>query len=555
MPAMNYARENLKWNGWGWTDTSFPLEEAASFWTFLRDALGLDVLPETPSAPLDALDVPPSTLSNAARDVLAAQLDPDRVRTGRYERVLHATGRSYHDLLRLRTGRIEAFPDAVVYPETHDEVAAVLAVATQHNYAVVPFGGGSSVVGGVDAVAEDDQAGTITLDTTRMRALLHFEATSRLATFQAGVYGPLLEDALRSRGYTLGHFPQSFEFSTLGGWIAARSAGQFSDRYGKAEDFLAAARVATPRGTWSTHAVPASAAGPDLNQLIAGSEGGLGVITEATIRVRPHPDRERTFMVLFRTFDDGLHAARSLRHAEHLPLAMIRLSDADETRFLLQFRGNDTAPSALRRLFKRWLAARGYTDAPCLMLVALAGSGGHVAQGTARMLRIVRSAGGAFAGPYGDWRAGHYAMPYLRDDLMDRGIGVDTMETATRWSNVATLHRAVRSAVDAHAAERGVRIVVLAHTSHSYTDGACLYFTLLFPMHRARPVAQWRALKTTVSQTIVEHGGTISHHHGVGRDHRPWMDAEKGALGLDVLRAAKARLDPDGVLNPSKLIK
>ena len=550
---MNYDREHLKWNGWGWSDASFPLDEPAALWAFLRAELYLDALPNTPSVPLDALDVSPSVLSGADRDALAACLAPDRVRTDRFERVFHATGRSYHDLLRLRTGRLDAFPDVVVYPETHEEVMAVLAFGAERGYAVIPFGGGSSVVGGVDAVAADAHSGTITLDTTRMNALLHFDEVSRLATFQAGIYGPPLEDTLQSRGFTLGHFPQSFVFSTLGGWIAARSAGQFSDRYGKAEDFLAGARVATPSGTWSTPALPASAAGPDLNELIAGSEGGLGVITEATVRVHPQPAHEHTAMVLFRSFEDGLEAARRLHQTDALPLAMVRLSDADETRFLLRFRGRDTS-SPLRRLFKQWLAARGYTNAPCLMLVALSGPGGPVAHGAARALRIVQSEGGAFAGPYGDWRPGHYAMPYLRDELMDRGIGVDTMETATRWSNVASLHRAVRTAVADHASAHGFRCLALAHTSHSYPDGACLYITLIFPMDRTQPIAQWRALKTAVSDAIVEHGGTISHHHGVGRDHRPWMRREKGDVGLDVLRAAKAQVDPDGLLNPGKLL-
>ena len=549
---MNYDRDNLKWNGWGWTDASFPLDDAASFWSFLRDELGPGALRNTPSVPLEALDVPPPALSDDAMETLTACLAPDRVMTDRHERVLHATGRSYHDLVRLRTARLDAFPDVVVYPNTHEETLDVLAFAASHDLAVVPFGGGSSVVGGVDAES-GGHAGTITLDTTRMRALVDFDPVSRLATFQAGIYGPPLEDALQSRGHTLGHFPQSFVFSTLGGWIAARSAGQFSDRYGKAEDFLAAARVATPHGTWSTPTVPASAAGPDLNQLIAGSEGGLGVITEATVRVRPQPAHERTAMVLFRSFHDGLAAARHLRQADGLPLAMIRLSDADETRFLLRFRGGGSS-SPLRRLLKRWLNARGYTEAPCLMLVTLAGSAGQVARGAARVLGIVQSAGGAFAGPYGDWRAGHYAMPYLRDDLMDRGIGVDTMETATHWSNVAPLHQAVRTAVANHAAEHGFRCIVLAHTSHSYPDGACLYITLIFPMDQAQPVAQWRALKTDISEAIVAHDGTISHHHGVGRDHRSWMHEEKGAVGLDVLRAAKGRIDPDGFLNPGKLI-
>ena len=550
---MDYARDNLKWNGWGWREESFSLDDPPAFWRFVQDELGLDALPDTPSIALEELDVAPSALTDTQRRTLADRLAPERVCTDRHERVYHATGRSYHDLTRLRTGRLDAFPDVVVYPETHDEVAAVLDFARQHRFALVPFGGGSSVVGGVDAVSAEGQTGVITLDTMRMDRLLDFDADSQLATFQAGIYGPPLEAALNERGHTLGHFPQSFEFSTLGGWIAARSAGQFSDRYGKAEDFLVAARVATPGGTWSTPTVPASAAGPDLTQLIAGSEGCFGVITEATVSVRPVPDRERTVMLLFRRFADGLRAARHIRQTDGLPLAMIRLSDADETRFLLRFRrsGSD---SLGRRLFKRWLAARGYTDCPSLMLVGLTGRALTVNAGVARVLRIVRNAGGAFAGFYGNWRAGHYAMPYLRDDLMDRGVGVDTVETATRWTNVACLHEAVRTAATEHAEREGYRCLVLGHTSHSYAEGACLYFTFVFPRDQGNELDQWRRLKKAVSNAIVEHGGTISHHHGVGRDHRPWLPREKGTIGMETIRAAKNRLDPDGILNPGKLV-
>lgn len=549
---MYYDRAHLKWNGWGWNDTSFPLEDDR-FWSFLRDELGLEALRTTPSVPLDALDVPPSALTDRQRDALADRLSAHRVRTDRYERVYHATGRSYHDLLRLRTGQIEAFPDVVVYPETHDEVMAVIDFAGTHDYALVPFGGGSSVVGGVDAVATSEQVGVITLDTTRMHAFVDFDADSRLATFQAGIYGPPLEGMLQVRGFTLGHFPQSFEFSTLGGWIAARGAGQFSDRYGKAEDFFVAARVATPVGSWTTPPVPASAAGPDLNQLIAGSEGGFGVITEATVRVAPRPPHEHTVMLLFHSFGAGLAVARRLRQADGLPLAMIRLSDADETRFLLRFRGR-RSDSPLRRLFKTGLALRGLAEDSCLMLIGFTGGAGRVAWGLTRGLRLAQAAGGAVIGRYPDWRSGHYAMPYLRDDLMDRGIGVDTMETAIRWSCVADLYWTVRTAVATHADANGYQCLVLAHTSHSYSEGACLYFTLIFPMESGREIAQWQALKTTVSQTIVDHGGTISHHHGVGRDHRPWMNAEKSSPGQGILQAAKTHVDPDGILNPGKLV-
>lgn len=549
---MKYDRRHLKWNGWGWTDQQFSLDRPEALWHFLRDELHLDALPETPSVPLDALSPSEVRLTSKQIDALKARCAPDRVRTSAYERIYHATGRSYHDLLRLRTGAIDTFPDAIVYPETHREVEQIVAFADAHDLALIPFGGGSSVVGGVDPTCAADQKGTITLDMMRMNRMLDVNPVTRTATFQAGIYGPELERLLQAEGHTLGHFPQSFQFSTLGGWIAARSAGQFSDRYGKAEDFLARARIVSPDGTWSTSAAPASAAGPDLNAVVAGSEGALGVITEATVHIRPTPPVERTYMFLFRHVAEGVHAVRRLRQDERLPLTMLRLSDAEETRFLLRFRSGGS--SLGKRLYKAVLGLRGYTERPALLLVGLTGSAAAVRQGTMRILRHCRSAGGAFAGPRADWRSGHYAMPYLRDDLLDRGIGADTMETATSWDNVLHLHQAVRRSALHHADRAGYTCSVLGHISHSYPDGASLYFTLLFPMDREHAIDQWHALKQVVSDAIVAHGGTITHHHGIGRDHQPWLEREKGASAIGIVRAIKKQLDPNGTLNPGALV-
>ncbi len=549
---MKYDRRNLKWNGWGWTDQQFPLDEPDALWSFLRDELDLDALPDTPAVPLDAIHVPSSRLSPTQRKDVTELFDTGHVRTSAYERLYHAAGRSYFDLVRLRTAQIDHFPDAVLYPSTQAEVERAVQFADTHDLALIPFGGGSSVVGGVEADRSADQAGVLTLDTMHLNRIRRLNPATRTATVEAGLYGPELERRLQAAGFTLGHFPQSFHFSTLGGWIAARSAGQFSDRYGKAEDFLAHATVVSPTGTWSTSSAPASAAGPDLNAIVAGSEGAMGVITQATVHIHPTPPVEKTYMILFRHVAEGVHAVRQLRQDEQLPLSMLRLSDAEETRFLMRLRSGTSSLGA--RLYKAVLGLRGYTDRPALLLVGLTGAPGAVRRGTRRMLRLCRQAGGAFVGPRSDWRSGHYAMPYLRDDLMDRGIGVDTMETATTWGQVLHLHQAVRRAAARHAADAGYTCATLGHISHSYPDGASLYFTFLFPMDRGREQAQWRALKHTVSGTIVSHGGTISHHHGVGRDHRPWLERERGRPALDVVRAIKRQLDPHGTCNPGSLV-
>ena len=553
MPAPPHDRRTLKWNGWGWTQQQFTLDDPVAFWGFVRRELRTDRLPDTPPVDLDEATLPDVQLPPEIVQAIKGAFAPGQVQTSRFERAFHAMGRSYHDLIRLRAGRIESAPDVVVYPESHEDVERAVALAATHDLALIPFGGGSSVVGGVEAAPGTGQRGVITLDTSRMRQLLDLSAENRTATFQAGIYGPALEQRLQEEGFTLGHFPQSFEFSTLGGWIAARGAGQYSDRYGKAEDFLVQARVVSPQGAWRTSAAPASATGPDLNAVIAGSEGALGVITEATVDIHPAPATEKTYAFLFRHFASGLQAARELRQTASLPLTMLRLSDADETRFLQQFRGQGSS-SLLRRLYKKWLTRRGFADEPALMMVGLAGDRWTVAEGAARALQLCVGHGGAFAGSHGDMRANHYRMPYLRDDLMDHGVGVDTMETATSWSNVRALHRGVRTAIRTHTAQSGTHCAVLSHLSHSYSDGACLYFTLIFPMAIGAEVEQWRALKSVVSEAILDGGGTLSHHHGVGRDHQPWLETERGALSVGIVRSTKSYLDPSGLMNPGTLI-
>jgi alkyldihydroxyacetonephosphate synthase len=556
---MRYAREKLRWNGWGARDTTFDTRgREREVLELLRCALGLESLPETPPVPLDQVELPPIRLSSSMIEALSSMTAPDRVHIGAYERAFHALGRSYQDLLRLRAGDLTSAPDAVVYPDTHHEVLEVLAFCDRNRIAVVPFGGGSSVVGGVEGRCARDQIGVVTLDTTRMHRVLAVDPISHTATVQAGIYGPVLEEELAARGFTLGHFPQSFEYSTLGGWIATRSAGQLSNRYGTADEWLAAARVATPRGEWRTLPFPASAAGPDLNQLIAGSEGTLGVITEATVRIHAVAEARRFGAFLFRDFETGVSAVRQLVQGE-VGAAMIRLSDADETRFFGEFRAALEPPGSATQLAEKALSLAGFGN-KCVMILSIEGSSQQVRTGFRRALALATRAGGLFVGegPARAWWKRRFEMPYLRDPMMDHGLGVDTLETSTEWSNLMRLYRAVRNALERTMEETGGRGVVMTHISHSYLDGASLYFTFLFARNRTRgligEIEQWRAIKEAASKAIRDHGGTISHHHGVGIDHAHWLPGEKGPLGIEVLAAAKAQLDPRGVMNPGKLL-
>ncbi|MFZ5608483.1 MAG: FAD-binding oxidoreductase [Pseudomonadota bacterium] len=560
---MTLERSRMRWNGWGWRDHPDPLAGRAAVWPWIAEALGVAALPDTPARPLEDIVLPPSRLDDKTLAALRAILGDERVRVDKRERAFHARGRSYHDLLHLRAGRLEAAPDAVLYPSSEDEVIATLALAAGEGIAVIPFGGGTSVVGGVTAEPGPGQGAVITLDTTAMNKLLGIDRQAMTARFEAGIDGPALEGALASAGLTLGHYPQSFEFSTLGGWIAARGAGQQSYRYGKAEKWLAGLRLATAAGVLTTHDFPASAAGPDLNQLVLGSEGIFGVITEATVKLHTAPAVKDYRGYLLKDFAAGLEAVRALCQAD-LPIAMARLSDADETHYFRAFAEIGHAGGAGRRLkaglARAVLRLRRFSGHPCLLLIGAEGDAATTAYAGRHAARLVRAHGGLALGrsPGARWHEGRFAGPYSRDPMLDRGLGVDTLETATRWSNIAPLYAGVREALlqamRETAASPGARGIVLGHVSHAYRDGASLYFTFLFPRDREDAIGQWRHIKAAASSAIIAHGGTISHHHGVGTDHAAWLAAEKGEVGLAALRAVKAGIDPQAILNPGKLL-
>jgi alkyldihydroxyacetonephosphate synthase len=380
-----------------------------------------------------------------------------------------------------------------------------------------------------------------------------------IASAEAGIYGTALEEALRAKGATLGHYPQSFEFSTLGGWIAHRGAGQQSNRYGKAEEWLISAKLATPRGMFATDSFPASAAGPRLTDLLIGSEGAFGIITEASFRIRPLPETSDYRGFLFRDFASGITAIRQAQK-EEIPTAMLRLSDAEETRFYRAFSQLGKNRGVRGKLEDAYLDARGFDSQASALIAGFEGSPKVVAGARSRFTAIAKQLGALSLGtrPGESWRKGRFHGPYLRDPMMDRGVGVDTLETATDWSKLPSLYAAVRSAIEnaiqAQLPHPSARGVVMCHVSHSYPTGASLYFTYIFPRMLDGEIAQWHAIKNAATDAIVANGGTISHHHGVGEDHVGWMEQEKGALGIEILRAVKRTLDPNGILNPGKLI-
>jgi alkyldihydroxyacetonephosphate synthase len=583
---MTIDRTTLRWNGWGQASQKNSLPASAPQWEWIRKTLNVSRLPETPAIPLGEIELPPCRLAGPVLARLRSIAGDEQVRTDDYERAFHARGKSYHDLLYLRAGLLDVAPDAVVYPRNADEVLAIVQLCAEEDVALVPYGGGSSVVGGVNALAKSPDGAVITLDTTLMARVLEIDEVSMTARIEAGIYGPALEQRLQREGVTLGHYPQSFLFSTLGGWIAARGAGQQSNRYGKAEKWLVSARLATPRGFWTTEATPATAAGPNLNQLVAGSEGTLGVICEATVKIHEVPARKDYRGYLFKSFAEGVAAARRINHAE-IPVAMVRLSDAHETHFFQAFSSSaksglgarlrsvyrtiasrstsatgatGDAPSLEARLQRAYLAFKGFDTDPCLMLIGHEGEADTVAWAQQRTEELCKSLGALPLGerPGKRWYHSRFDSPYSRDPMLDRGIGVDTLETSTRWSNITTLHEqvvsAIASAMQANMPEPDARGIVMAHLSHSYPDGASLYFTFVFPRQLDREIEQWQAIKRAASDAIARNGGTISHHHGVGTDHMPWLPEEKGEVGMSLLEATKRAMDPSGILNPGKLV-
>lgn len=553
-------RRALRWNGWGFVHAGFELgRREPEVWRWVADQLGRKTLPHRPAAPLDRLELAASALAEADLAALRAIVGADHVKTDRYERAFHSRGKSYLDLLAVRTGDLRHVPDAVVYPGSAEEVQAVVHHCDREGLALVPFGGGSSVVGGVSAIGGDGHRAVVTLDTTRLGRVLAIDGESLTARVQAGIYGPELERTLQREGFTLGHYPQSFEFSTLGGWIAARGAGQQSYRYGKAEKWLVSAELATPKGPWRTESFPASAAGPNLNQFVAGSEGILGVITAATVKIHRVPAEKDYRGFFFKDFESGAKAVRTILQ-EELPVAMLRLSDGPETHFLQSFSAAQKPPGALERAAMQALAWRGYGEGRCLLIVGLEGDRETVLESQVRTRAIIERLGGMHLGnrPGERWYSKRFAMPYMRDPMLDRGIAVETLETSVRWSDLHNLYRGVHLAIhDAlrdNAADAEARAIVMCHLSHGYVDGASLYFTMIFPQKQGAEVEQWLAIKRAASDAIVAGGGTISHHHGVGTDHAPWLLREKGEVGVALLAGLKDSLDPKHTCNPGKVL-
>src|SRR5215211_1331232 len=527
----------MKWWGWGDEGTSFTHRDKPALAPFIKRHLGLDVEGETarPVA-FDDLRIPEPSLAGDLRAALEAAVGGEQVSTDPLDRVVHARGKCLRDLIRHRRGDLGRLPDVVVRPGEDDEVAAVMRAALEADAVLIPFGGGTNISGSLEA-PEDEERTVISVDMGLMDRLLEIDEEARLARVQAGVLGPRLEEQLNARGWTLGHFPDSFTHSTLGGWIATRSSGMQSDKYGDVADLTRAVRVVTPAGILTTRPVPHASTGPSVREMVLGSEGRLGIITEATVHVHRVPAERRILGYLFPDWERAIAAMREIAALDSRP-SVTRVSDAHETAFSFatkkaSSRVDDLKSAALKTFLTR---RKGYDlEQMCLSFIGYEGTKRHVAAQRRQVGKVVSALGGVCigAGPGELYDQKKFDTPYIRDYLLDRGALADVSETAMPWSALQTVYRNVTGAAQSAFADLGVRGYVMCHLSHSYHAGACLYFTFgINPVPGRDGLEQYARVKTAMQQAFVDSGATLSHHHAVGTEHAQWLEEDISAPGV-----------------------
>lgn len=528
-----------RWNGWGDDATSMALTDKAL--AMLKERVGdgvrhQDVAWETVAAKIPASRLPAHRL----------------IKTDAQSRYVVALGESYPDWLRKRTGETGPVPDGVAYPESSEEVSELLALANRNNWIVIPYGGGTSVVGHLTVPANERPV--LSLNLSRMNRLLHLDKHSQLATFGAGTAGPDLEAQLRAQGYTLGHFPQSFEYSTVGGWVVTRSSGQQSLRYGRIEQLFAGGRFEAPVGTLNIPTFPAMGVATDLREIVLGSEGRFGVLTETVMRVTPAAEHESFHAIFLPSWDVAEAAVRQLVQTK-LPLSMLRLSNAAETETNLSIAGHANQIKWL----ERYLSWRGCGEGKCLLMLGVTGDTPTTRHSLAEARARLKPFGAVYIGEMmgSKWAQNRFRGPYLRNTLWELGYAADTVETAGDWPKVKKLMEGAEQAAREAFAEFGEKVHCFTHLSHLYPQGSSVYSTFIYriaPGGFAPNLERWQRYKRKVSEAIVANGGTISHQHGAGMDHAPYLPAEKTALGMKTIAELARHFDPNGIMNPGKML-
>lgn len=548
---------HMKWWGWGHEDVTFDDSTKPELWPYLKRELGVGEIRWDKPVAFEEVTLPEQKNNEAFLAAIGAGLGEGQVVDDKKSRMVHAAGKSFRDLWLMRHGQVQFAPDCVVYPDTEEDVALVVRAAHEHGVVLVPFGGGSNIAG---CLVPSDRGGrmVVSLDMCRMHRVLEVDRYSLTARIQPGVYGQHLEDQLAEHGVTLGHFPDSFLHSTLGGWVATRSAGMQSDIYGKIEDMVISLRMVTPSGTIITRTVPKSSNGIDIKHLCIGSEGILGVITEVVVQVHHKPEKEDWYGWLFPDFKSGLDAIHECHRGDCMP-TVTRLNDPKKTALSFAFKHPKTGiKDKIAKAFKWYIGNVKKIDFNqcCLMVVKYEGTPQAFNRIKNRVTAIYKKHRGVCLGaePGRSFAKVKFDFPHLRDYVMDRSIMADVSETATTWDNLRTLHESGLADVEQAIKDTGVDAWVGCHLSHSYRTGASLYFTFGCLQREGREIEQYLYVKKAAEDAFMKNGGTLSHHHAVGTEHLPWVEEDLSPTGLKAVKALKAGLDPNDIMNPGKII-
>jgi alkyldihydroxyacetonephosphate synthase len=547
--------KHMKWWGWGVEGVAFTYDNKPNFAPFVKKAVGLELDGSASSSvAFSDLTLPSSTIDAALLAELGAIVGADNAITDDELRLVHTYGKSIRDLLRIRASDLPRMPDVVVYPADEAEVAAVVAAAVAANAVIIPFGGGSNISGSLEPHPGEARV-VISLDLGRLNKVVSIDEGSGIARIQAGAQGPFIEEQLNARGWTMGHFPDSFTHSTLGGWVATRSSGMQSDKYGDIADIARGLRMVRPAGIVDIRPVPSASTGPSVREMILGSEGRLGVITEVTVHVHRTPEVREINGYLFPNWEAGIAAMHEISQSDARP-TVTRVSDARESGFSFAT-GKAKTGFDPQKLLMAYLKRRGWDlDGINLSFIGFEGSKSHVAYEKKIVARIVKKHGGLGVGkgPGVLYDQKKFDTPYLRDFLLDRGAAADVSETAAPWSRLNEIHDAVYAAANEAYEKIGTPGWIMSHLSHSYHSGACLYFTFAFVHGGDTAIAQYDVVKQAIQQAFVDHGGTISHHHGVGREHAPWLEQDISTEGVALMSGLFAAADPKKNFNPDKVI-
>ncbi|MBI4901519.1 MAG: FAD-binding oxidoreductase [Actinobacteria bacterium] len=546
-----------KWWGWGSEGTEFSFADKPKFAPFVMEKIGVDVTKPAPRvAELSSFDVAASQLSEGLREALVSALGEDNVVTDDEYRVIHAFGRGVRDLVRVRRGQFGRLPDVVVYPGSEDDVVAVVAAAVEHDAVVIPYGGGSNIVGALEAVPTETRQ-VVSIDMGRMNRVLEIDGASGLARIQAGVLGPDMEVQLNAKGWTMGHFPDSFVWSTLGGWIATRSTGMQSDKYGDIADITRGLRMVMDGQVLVLRPLPSSSSGPSVREMVLGSEGRLGIITEAWVNVHRLPPVREIQAYFFPNYDAGLQAMQWIMESDAAP-SITRVMDADETAFsMANGKKSSRISHLMNRAVQEVMTRKGWDLTQiALGFAGFEGTAVHVRYEKSLVSKIVSRAGGMSVGkgPGALYDQKKYDVPYIRDFLLDRGIPADVSETSTPWSLLREMHDTTVAAAYKAMEEAGVQGFIMCHLSHSYHSGACQYFTFAINDSSERNMESYDLVKRAIQQSFMDHGGTVSHHHGVGEEHSPWLDQDISPAGVFIQRKLFDGVDPDHRFNPGKIL-